>query len=198
MGLLYSKAVVDPKELEPEHIRPLRRVEWDRMVEAGIFDEDERIELLRGALVAMSPQGAEHSFVIERLNKLLIDALGDRARLRPQTPFAAGELSQPEPDLAVYPPGQNVREHPDVALLIIEVASSSLRKDRKLKAEIYAEADVPEYWVVDLVHDLVEVRSEPRDGRYTQVATRRRGDWIALVALPDVAIPVADFLPPAE
>ncbi|HEU5058376.1 MAG TPA: Uma2 family endonuclease [Kofleriaceae bacterium] len=156
--------MVDPRQLEPEVIRPLRRVEYDRLVELGVFDEDEKIELLLGALVAMSPQGADHGYVMERLTKLLIDALGDRGRLRPQAPFAASELSEPEPDLAVYPPAPYVRAHPDRALLIIEIANSSLRKDRGIKAEIYAEAEVPEYWIVDLVHVAVEVRTAPANG----------------------------------
>lgn len=197
MALLQSTAVLDPKQLEPERIRPLRRVEYDRLVELGMFDEDERIELLRGVLVAMSPQGADHAYVIERLNKLLIDALGDRGRLRPQTPFAASELSEPEPDLAVYPPGGYARAHPDRALLIIEIADSSLRKDRGIKAEIYAEAGVPEYWIVDLVHGLVEVRTAPRDGHYARLETYARGERIALAAVPDLALATDDFLPPA-
>lgn len=198
MGLLQSTAVVDPKQLEPERIRPLRRVEYDRLVELGIFDEDEKIELLRGVLVAMSPQGADHGYVIERLTKLLIDALGDRGRLRPQTPFAASELSEPEPDLAVYPPAPYVRAHPDRALLVIEIAYSSLRKDRGIKAEIYAEAEVPEYWIVDLVHGAVEVRTAPQDGHYGRTVTYGRGERIALVAFPDLTLATDDFLPPAE
>jgi len=198
MALLQSTAMVDPRELEPERIRPLRRVEYDRLVELGVFDEDEKIELLRGALVAMSPQGADHGYVVERLTKLLIDALGDRGRLRPQAPFAASDVSEPEPDVAVYPPGGYVRAHPDNALLLVEIAHSSLRKDRGIKAEIYAEAEVPEYWVVDLVHGRVEVRTEPRDGVYSRVVTHGRGESIALVAFPDIVLATADFLPPAE
>ena len=198
MGLLYSTAVVDPKELEPERIRPLRRVEYDRLVELGVFDEDERIELLRGVLVAMSPQGAEHAYVVSRLIKLFIDALGDRAQLRAQSPFAADDLSEPEPDVAIYPPGAYVRAHPDRALLLVEIAVSSLRKDRGLKAEIYAEAGVPEYWVIDLVNDIVEVRTEPQGGRYGGCVARKRGESIALVSLPDVVVAVADFLPPPD
>jgi Uma2 family endonuclease len=198
MGLLQSTAVVDPKHFEPERIRPLRRVEYDRLVELGVFDEDEKIELLRGVLVAMSPQGADHGYVIERLTKLFIDALGDRARLRPQAPFAASEISEPEPDLAVYPPAPYVRAHPDRALLVIEIAYSSLRKDRGIKAEIYAEAAVPEYWIVDLVHGGVEVRTAPQDGHYTRTLTYGRGESITVVAFPDIAIATDDFLPPAE
>jgi Uma2 family endonuclease len=198
MGLLQSTALETPKQDEPLRIRPLRRVEYDRLVELGVFDEDEKIELLRGVLVAMSPQGADHAYVIERLNKLFVDALGDRGRLRPQAPFAASELSEPEPDLAVYPPAPYARAHPDRALLIIEIAHSSLRKDRGIKAEIYAEAEVPEYWIVDLVHLAVEVRTAPANGHYTRTITHGRGERIALVAFPDIVLAADDFLPPPE
>jgi Uma2 family endonuclease len=196
MALLQSAVVVDPKELEPERIRPLQRAEYDRMVELGFFGDDERVELLRGALVAMSPQGPVHAYVIERLNKLLIEAVGDRARVRPQAPFAASDLSEPEPDLAVYPPGHDVRTHPREALLVVEIADSSLRKDRGIKSEIYAEAAVPEYWIVDLVHEVVEVRTDPSNGRYARLDVRRRGERVALASLPDVVLAVAEFLPP--
>jgi Uma2 family endonuclease len=187
-----------PKQDEPLRIRPLRRVEYDRLVELGVFDEDEKIELLRGVLVTMSPQGADHGYVVERLTKLLIDALGDRGRLRPQAPFAASDVSEPEPDVAVYPPSGYVRAHPDNALLLVEIAYSSLRKDRGIKSEIYAEAGVPEYWIVDLVHGVVEVRVAPADGHYTRMTTHGRGERITLVSFPDIVLATADFLPPAE
>ena len=198
MALLQSTAMVDPRELEPERIRPLRRVEYDRMVELGVLDEDEHIELLAGTLVAMSPQGFLHSECAGELMTLLIRRLGDRASVRAHSPFAAGEYSQPEPDVAVYPPRGYVRSHPHKALLIAEVSDSSLRKDRGIKSAIYAEAGVPEYWIVDLVHGTVEVRSAPADGHYTRTVTHVRDDSIALVAFPDIVLATVEFLPPAE
>lgn len=197
MALLQSKALETPKQDEPLRIRPLRRVEFDRMVESGVFEEDEHIELLAGALVAMTPQGDTHSDCAGVLMTLLIRTLGERASVRAHSPFAAGDYSQPEPDVAVYPPRRYGRGHPGAALLIVEVADSSLRKDRGLKSEIYAEAGVPEYWIVDLVHGVVEVRSAPADGHYTRTATYARGESIALAAFPDLALATDDFLPPA-
>lgn len=198
MRLLQSMPMVDPRQLEPEVIRPLRRVEFDRMVEAQLFEEDERIELLRGVLVAMTRQGADHADCVALLTELLILALPRSAQVRCQLPFAAGEYSQPLPDVAVYPRSARTGSHPHEAVLIIEVSDSSLRKDRGIKAEIYAEAAVPEYWIVDLVHIAVEVRTAPRDGHYTRTVTYGRGDRIALVAFPDVVMATDDFLPPAE
>ena len=197
MALLYSTAVVDPKQLEPERIRPLRRVEYDRMGQIGVFGDDEHVELLRGALVAMSPQGEGHADCAGLLMTVLVRRLDQLASVRAHSPFAAGEYSQPEPDVAVYPPRTYGRGHPDQALLIVEVSDSSLRKDRGLKSEIYAEAGVPEYWIVDLVHGVVEVRTAPSDGHYTRLETRGRGEHIALVAFPELSIATDDFLPPA-
>jgi Uma2 family endonuclease len=198
MGLLQSRALETPKQDEPLRIRPLRRVEYDRMVELGVFDEDEHIELLGGALVAMSPQGDVPSDCASILMMTLVRALGDRVSVKAHSPFAAGEYSQPEPDVAVYPPRTYGRGHPDKAFLIIEVADSSLRKDRGIKSEIYAEADVPEYWIVDVVRGVVEVRTAPVDGHYTRLTTYRRGESIALVGFPDLVLATDDFLPPAE
>jgi Uma2 family endonuclease len=198
MALLQSMALEHPKQDEPLRIRPLRRVEFDRMVESGVFDEDEHIELLGGALVAMSPQGDRHSDCAGLMMTLLIRMLGDRASVRAHSPFAAGEYSQPEPDVALYPPRRYGHGHPSDALLVAEVSDSSLRKDRGIKSEIYAEAGVPEYWIVDLAHGTVEVRTSPLNGVYSRVVTHGRGDSIALVAFPDIVLATAEFLPPAE
>src|SRR5450631_913480 len=116
-----------------ESVRPLHRREYDRLVELGSFDE-ERIELLRGMLVGMSPQGAEHADVVHRLAALLARGFGDRAVVRTHSPLALGEDSEPEPDVAVLAPGDYSREHPSTALLVIEVSDTSLRKDRAIKA----------------------------------------------------------------
>jgi Uma2 family endonuclease len=197
MALLQSKALDSPKQDEPLRIRPLRRAEYDRLVELGMFDDADRIELLRGSLVEMSPQGDVHSDCSGVLMTLLIRVLGDRASVRAHSPFAAGDYSEPEPDVAVYPPRRFGRGHPDRAFLVIEVSDSSLRTDRGLKSEIYAEAGVPEYWIVDLAHDVVEVRTAPADGHYTRTVTYGRAQRIALTAFPDVEPTTDDFLPPA-
>lgn len=197
MGLLQSRTLDTPKQDEPLRVRPLRRAEYDQLVDLGVFGEDEHIELLGGALVAMSPQGDVHSDCASLLMTMLIRALGGRASVKAHSPFAAGEYSQPEPDVAVYPPRTYGGAHPDTAFLIVEVADSSLRKDRGIKSEIYAEAGVPEYWIVDLARGAVEVRTAPSDGHYTRTVTYGRGDSIALAAFPDLALALDDFLPPA-
>ena len=176
-----------------EVIRPLRRVEYDQLVALGAF-QDERIELLDGALVAMSPIGAPHSATVQRLNRLLILALEGRAAVRCQSPFAALEFSEPEPDFSVLPLGDYDLDHPSEAHLLIEVAESSLAVDRGKKLRLYASCAVPEYWVVNLPERCVEVYTRPTTGAYGSVERYERGQSIRLLAFPDVAFAVSDIL----
>jgi Uma2 family endonuclease len=178
-----------------ESMRALRRDEYDRMVELGFF-ADERVELLEGMLVAMSPQSARHATVVSRLNLLLAPALLNRAEVRIQSPFGAGGDSEPEPHVAVLPVGDYTRRHPDRALLIIEVAESSLRNDRLVKTRLYAEAAVPEYWVVDLENDQVHVHRQPAAGNYQQINSHARGASLTLLAFPEILVATDLLLPP--
>ena len=186
--------MLDADQLSPERVRPLRRSEYERLVEAGAF-EDERVELLRGVLVEMSPQGGPHAGVSARIANLLILALGEGVEVRTHSPFAAGEDSMPEPDVMVVPSG-SMNEHPSRALLLVEVAHSSLRKDRGIKAALYAEAQVPEYWIVDLDGRTVEVHTRPVDAAYQSLAHVGEDGVLRSDTLPAVAIPVAEILPP--
>src|SRR5882724_6201726 len=174
-----------------ERQRPLRREEYERMVAAGFF-RDERVELIRGVVIEMSPQNAPHADVIQALNELLLPRLVGRAGVRIQLPFAAGDDSLPEPDLSVVAPGRHKNAHPDQAFLIIEVADSSLKLDRQEKAELYAHAGVPEYWVVNVADRIIERHSEPAGGTYARVTPFRSGETVSPLAFPDVALRVDD------
>lgn len=176
-----------------ENIRPLRRVEYDKLVALGVF-EGERIELIDGALRHMSPIGAPHCNTVDLLTELLVLTFVGRARVRIQGSFAAGELSEPEPDVCVLPLGDYHAEHPQRAHLIIEVAESSLSFDRGRKARLYAECGVPEYWIVNLVERTVEVHCAPDAGQYQQVSVHQKGARLRLVAFADVELSVDDFL----
>lgn len=177
----------------PEHFRPLRRVEYDQLVALGTF-EGERIELIEGALRHMSPIGPPHTSTVDDLNELLVLALAGRARVRVQGSFAASELSEPEPDFCVLPLGDYRSAHPSEAHLIIEVADSSLRYDRGQKAQLYAACGVPEYWVVNLLERVVEVHRAPSAAGYREVARVSQGGRVQLLAFPDVALMVDDFV----
>ena len=177
----------------PEGTRPLRRVEYDKLVALGVF-EDERIELLRGTLVPMSPIGPPHSSTIDRLTRILVLALSDRALVRIQNPFAASDDSEPEPDVSVVPLGDYDAAHPERAEVLIEVAESSLVRDRGIKLQIYAENGVPEYWVVNLVDRRIEVYTDPSTIGYGTVRHFEPGQSIRFVRFPDVELQVSDVL----
>lgn len=169
-------------------VRPLRRVEYDQLIALGAF-EDEKIELLDGVLVRMTPIGPPHASTVQRLNELLFPLLVGRASVRLQNPYAAGPFSEPEPDVAIVPLGGYETAHPDLAYLIIEVAESSLAKDRGAKARIYAENGVEEYWIVDLAKRRLEVFRDPKDGRYQRTLTLSEPEsLVAIQRFPDVQL----------
>lgn len=180
-----------PATIAPD--RPLSRVEYQQMIARGHF-ASERVELLRGELVEMSPQGPMHSEVIHRLLEQLIGALAGRARIRVQAPLAVSDRSEPEPDLALVRNRDYGDQHPTDALLVVEVAATSIAIDRDVKAALYAAADIPEYWVIDLNERSIEVYSHPRDGQYWTVSRRRVGDTLQPGALPDIVLSVASII----
>jgi Uma2 family endonuclease len=145
---------------EPDRGDPIHRFDTDtynRMVATGAL-EGERVELLEGLLVAVSPHSPEHARVIEELTARLSSA---RAWLRVQLPVEPRSGSEPEPDLALMEQIQSPHRHPQTLLLAVEVAMSSHRRDREVKAGLYAGAGVPTYWLVDVPGRAVEVYSDP-------------------------------------
>jgi Uma2 family endonuclease len=176
-----------------EVIRPLRRAEYDQLIALGAF-EDEKIELLDGELVAMSPIGTAHNSVVQRLNELLVLALHGRAWVRCQLSFAASDLSETEPDFIVAERREYDHDHPSQAHLIIEVAESSLVKDRGRKLRLYATCQVPEYWIVNLVDRCIEVYRDVDGPTYARMDRFERGQSIQLLAFGDVTIAVSDVL----
>jgi len=173
--------------------RPIRRDEYEKMVELGLF-EGERVELLYGVIVRMPPKGPPHDSAIQRLTKLLLPALLGRAAVRVQSAFAASDGSEPEPDLAIVPEGEYRDQHPRQAFLLIEVADSSLAVDRVTKAKLYAESGVPEYWIVNVRDGIIEVHTDVVSAAYTRVSPYRTGDRFRVLRFADVEIVVADIL----
>ncbi len=163
------------------------------MVELGLF-EDERVELLHGTLVTMTPQGPRHAELVTRLTHLFFRVLAGRAQVRTQCPFAAADDSEPEPDIAIVPVGDYYDDHPTKAFLVVEVADASLRKDRNVKPSIYAASGVPEYWVVNIVEGTVEAYSRIENESYAHVRSYKQSDVITLIEFPDVEVQVSDFL----
>ena len=172
------------EDMAEVQVRPLRRAEYDLLVEHGMFGEDERIQLLDGELVVLSPQKAPHAGIVEALTERLVPALVGRARVRVQLPLAAGEHSEPEPDVAVVPADEPRDRHPQRALLVIEVAHETLRLDLVRKARIYAAAGVPVYWVIDVHADVVHVHTDPTPDGYTSVTLHGADEVLDACGVP--------------
>jgi len=183
--------VFDPSMLLPETTRRLKRSEYDRLVRLDAF-EDERVELLHGTVVKMSPNRPEHASPIERLSHILVPALNGRGIVRVQLSFLAADESEPEPDVAVVPLGDHSREHPSSAHLVIEVAASSLRKDRLVKAPLYAASGVREYWIVNVPERCVELFRNSDGQRYQATSQHASSETVSLIAFPDVRVAIAD------
>jgi Uma2 family endonuclease len=172
------------------------RRQFEQMIAAGVFEDDDHIELLHGQLVKkMSPRGIPHQAALRRLTALLQRLGSEAVEVVGQVPFAAADDGLPEPDLCVLQAGTSLDAYPSRALLIVEVADSSLLKDRNEKGPIYAAANVPEYWVVDVTRQVVEVYREPLGDHYGRSVTARPGDRIELLELPGRAVAVADVFP---
>jgi len=164
--------------------------EYHRMIDAGILDEDDDVELLEGVIVAMSPQGVPHARVIQILTGLIARALPRTLALRVQLPLTLAD-SEPEPDLAVVPAATATQDHhPSTAFLVIEIAGSSQGLDLGAKAQIYASASVKEYWVVDLAAQRVVVHRSPRvaERRFARVTVVEGGAELRSQALPRVRL----------
>ncbi|CAN1210224.1 Putative restriction endonuclease domain-containing protein [Tumidithrix helvetica PCC 7403] len=186
------------EELEPQiHLWSIAA--YHQMIEAGVLDKDDRVELLEGKIVCMSPQRPFHASSVQRSSKLLFRLLGDRAEIRVQLPVTLGNDSEPEPDIAVVRLDANEYSlrHPEAAdiYLLIEVADSTISKDRKQKAGIYAKNQVLEYWILDLKSQQVYIFRQPENGIYREEFVLTRSDSIAMQAFPDVAIALDAMFP---
>jgi len=192
--LRYASPIMQSPEPEIFHAKPRRltRAEYDKMAELGFF-RGERVELIHGIAVRMPPIGSPHAEIVDRLTASLVRALGDRARVRIQSPFLAADDSEPEPDVAIVPAGNYARAHPDRALLLIEVAETSLKYDRETKTALYAASAVPEFWIVDVAGNAIEVYSEPVGDRYARVSRLGAGERVQVAAFPDVVVVVSDL-----
>lgn len=173
--------------------------EFERMAEAGVFAEDERLELLDGEIVAMSPIGSKHAWCVNRLVRVF-GRLGETVVVGVQNPVRLGGRSLPQPDLAIIQPGASEARHPEPPdiLLVVEVADSSVADDRDVKAPLYGRADIPELWIVDLSADRIEVHREPSPAGFRLIRIFTRGQRLGPLFAPELEIDVDEILgPPA-
>ena len=172
--------------------------EYQRMGEVGLFPPGVRVELIDGDVVPMNPIGPDHAGHVDRLGELFIERLGRRVTLRFQTPIRLRLHGQPEPDLAVLRrrPDFYTSGHPtpEDAYLLVEVADSSVQYDRQVKMPMYARAGIPEVWLVNLVEGHVVVYRDPAPDGYRTAHVARPGDEIRPLAVPDLAVPVAEIV----
>ena len=170
--------------------------EYHRMIAAGILC-DRRVELLRGEIVEMSPEGEDHAYCSEEAGEYLARLLAKHAKIRHAKPITLANDSEPEPDIAIVQRlGREYREHhpyPQNIFWLIEYANSSLEKDLESKNKIYAEAGIWEYWVVNLKKFHLVVFREPRDGDYAVKFTLTTGT-IQPLAFPDVSVSVEEII----
>lgn len=173
------------------------REEYERLVEQGFFDPEERIELVDGAIYEMTPQTSFHAAGIRATDSALRPVFTEGYDIRSQLPLALGLDSEPEPDVAVVPGKWEdyIRSHPTSAVLIVEVADSSLLHDHKRKTGLYARAGIPEYWILNLVKRCLEVFRNPHDGAYTVHLILHDGDSVSPLARSEAAIAVGSLLP---
>ena len=172
--------------------------DYDEMIDFGIIEEDERVELIRGEIVHKMPIGKLHMACVKRLNLLLIRLLGELATISIQDAIRFRD-SEPEPDVVLLKPRADFYETekptPADVLLVIEVSDASLETDRDIKRELYAEASIVEYWIVNLVDGCVEVHRQPQpNGTYSEMFVAKRGDTIPMVSLPQFALKVDQIL----
>lgn len=172
--------------------------EYHRMADAGVFSEDDRVELIEGEIVEMTPIGPRHAGSVDRVNRLCVTRLGDRVIVRVQNPIQLSTDSELQPDVTLLRPRADfyTESHPgprDV-FLVIEVADTSVETDRRVKLLLYSKAGIGEAWLVDLSTDRVEVCRQPTPDGYRDVRARGRGQPLTIEAFPDLALTVQDIL----
>lgn len=171
--------------------------EYHRMGEAGIFGPEERVELIEGEIIEMSPIGPRHAGCVINFTRVLITRLGDRVVLSPQNPVVIRPRSEPQPDILLLRPRtvSYSRAHPtpEDVLLAVEVADTTLRFDRIVKARLYARAGIPEFWLADVEAESLMVHRAPSAEGYAEVTTIARDGTVAPLAFAAERFGVADF-----
>ncbi len=144
--------------------------EYHKLVEVGILTEDDRVELINGEIIAMSPINSTHAGIVNRLSRILIKKLDSLATIATQNPILLSNLSEPEPDITIahFSEDDYFSEHPSPKniYLIIEVSETTLEKDQSYKCPLYANANILEYWIINLIDRQIEIHRQPKNGDY--------------------------------
>jgi Uma2 family endonuclease len=167
--------------------------EYAELAKLEVFQSGLRTELIDGQIVEMTPKNDDHSYRLSLLNRFFSKRLSDDYLVRVQDPVVLSEYTEPEPDLVIHR-YRNRHPRPGEVLLLIEVAESSLAYDRGRKAGLYAQAGIPDYWIVNLVDSQLEVFRNPVDGRYTEIVSVTAGT-VSPLLLPDIRLDIATVFP---
>jgi len=172
--------------------------QYHQMSEAGIFSENDKVELINGEIIEMSPIGRRHTACVNRLNSVFSQLLGNKVIIAVQNPIILNNLSEPEPDIALLKPRADFYEsghpQPQDIFLLIEVADSSLEYDRDVKIPLYATSGISEVWLVDIYEQVIIVYRYPSENGYSDIQTLSRGEKLSIQAFPEINLVVNDIL----
>ena len=178
--------------------RPFTVGEYYRMAETDILTEEDRVELIAGQIVAMSPIGSHHAACVKRLNVLMGKMVGDSMLIGVQDPITLDAYSSPEPDLVLLRPRADfyAEAHPSAVdvLLAVEVSDTSADYDREVKLPLYAQAGLPEVWLIDLQKSRIEVYARPQGDAYQQRVEVTADATFTSLTIPQLALAAADVL----
>jgi len=171
--------------------------EYYSMAKAGIIGPEERVELVEGEIIEMSPIGHPHGVRVVRASTLLIEAFGRKAVVSTQGSLRLNKRTELQPDFVVFKPRPDFyaarRPTPADVLLVIEVAQTSLSYDRNIKVPLYARAEIPEVWIQDLKKDSLLVHRDPRGNSYAAFLEMRRDEFVSPVAFPEIRFSIDDL-----
>ena len=172
--------------------------QYHQMSEAGILSENDKVELINGEIIEMSPIGRRHAACVDRINRLFSNILGIKVIVRVQNPIILNNLSEPEPDIALLKPRADFYEsghpQPQDIFLLIEVADSSLEYDRDVKIPLYASSGISEVWLVDIYEQVIIVYRYPSENGYSDIQTLSRGEKLSIQTFPEINLVVNDIL----
>ena len=178
--------------------RPITVAEYDKMIEIGLFKEDERVELLNGEIIEIMPKGTKHTSATSRINRFLIKLFDEKAIVRVQDPIVLDNFSEPEPDivLAKWNENEYLDKHPtpEDIYLVMEISDTTLAYDRDDKSLAYARAGIGQYLLLNTSEQTIEDYREPAKDGYDFKKTHRIGDKFSLVAFPEIEIKVDEIL----
>ena len=180
-------------------LRQISVKEYDAMIENGVFDENDNIELLNGAIIEKMPKGTKHSSANDRAARIFYRVFGDNVIVRNQNPIWLDEFSEPEPDIVLAVPTKNEYETshptPEQIFLILEIADSTIDYDRRTKSLAYSKAGIRQYLLLNVQEQTLEDYCQPSADGYQSKQTYHTGQVFNLVAFPEINLRVDDFLP---